>query len=257
MMECTAFKELSVEKKHTLHVQSHSYWAPANIGPYSQACRVNDLIYMAGMIGFDPSSMELKHGDNALETFRLQALQCVQNCSEIAICMQTELRKDALMCICYVIESYQLNQARKLLKELFPKIICVVVQVPRLPRDAMVEFHFVLGDSKTSRHPFNLVQSHQYHPNNTLEVVEYGSTRFQYLSLQEFLKPEEVGLQIYSSIMEIQKGSKILLVRVFAPCEYSTEELYSYLSQNLSCAISIIPVRNRQDIQVLTFLRPN
>jgi len=28
-------------KRHTMHVQSISHWAPANIGPYSQAVRVS------------------------------------------------------------------------------------------------------------------------------------------------------------------------------------------------------------------------
>lgn len=30
--------------KHTMHVQSISHWAPANIGPYSQAIRVSQII---------------------------------------------------------------------------------------------------------------------------------------------------------------------------------------------------------------------
>lgn len=29
--------------RHTMHVQSISHWAPANIGPYSQAIRVNKI----------------------------------------------------------------------------------------------------------------------------------------------------------------------------------------------------------------------
>jgi len=32
---------LSSMSKHTMHVQSISHWAPANIGPYSQAIRVS------------------------------------------------------------------------------------------------------------------------------------------------------------------------------------------------------------------------
>ncbi|OJD12682.1 hypothetical protein AJ78_06768 [Emergomyces pasteurianus Ep9510] len=53
-----------------LHVQSRSYWAPANIGPYSQAQSIplhadakidrdGGLIYIAGQIPLDPASMEL------------------------------------------------------------------------------------------------------------------------------------------------------------------------------------------------------
>ena len=50
-----------------LHVQSRSYWAPANIGPYSQAIsiplqRENDdsrLVYIAGQIPLVPATMEV------------------------------------------------------------------------------------------------------------------------------------------------------------------------------------------------------
>ena len=31
------------EKRSSLHVQSHSEWAPANIGPYSQAYTVREI----------------------------------------------------------------------------------------------------------------------------------------------------------------------------------------------------------------------
>lgn len=48
-LDATAYKE-SQEcgdkwtcKRHTMHVQSISHWAPANIGPYSQAVRVSAI----------------------------------------------------------------------------------------------------------------------------------------------------------------------------------------------------------------------
>ncbi|KAJ5733257.1 hypothetical protein N7533_013704 [Penicillium manginii] len=52
-----------------LHVQSRSYWAPANIGPYSQALSVplepgcggreTRVVYVAGQIPLEPASMEM------------------------------------------------------------------------------------------------------------------------------------------------------------------------------------------------------
>ena len=44
-----------------LHVQSISYWAPANIGPYSQWCNSQNIIQYAGQIGLIPSTMTLGH----------------------------------------------------------------------------------------------------------------------------------------------------------------------------------------------------
>ncbi len=39
-LDCIAYTETKAEDRQALHVQSLSYWAPANIGPYSQAITV-------------------------------------------------------------------------------------------------------------------------------------------------------------------------------------------------------------------------
>lgn len=66
MMEILAWKSKnSIEgqiDKHTMHVQGISHWAPANIGPYSQAIRVEDIICVAGQIGLVPGNMSLVKG---------------------------------------------------------------------------------------------------------------------------------------------------------------------------------------------------
>ena len=36
-LDCLAYAEQKISDRQALHVQSLSYWAPANIGPYSQA----------------------------------------------------------------------------------------------------------------------------------------------------------------------------------------------------------------------------
>ena len=55
-----------------LHVQSRSYWAPANIGPYSQAISVSlesyaTLVYVAGQIPLIPAKMDMLAGHEDLE----------------------------------------------------------------------------------------------------------------------------------------------------------------------------------------------
>ena len=37
MLDCVAYAEEKASDRQALHVQGLSYWAPANIGPYSQA----------------------------------------------------------------------------------------------------------------------------------------------------------------------------------------------------------------------------
>lgn len=45
-IDCIAFAETTPTARQALHVQGLSYWAPANIGPYSQAIVVS-LQYIA------------------------------------------------------------------------------------------------------------------------------------------------------------------------------------------------------------------
>ena len=83
-----------VARQH-LHVQSLSYWAPANIGPYSQATSVRlgtkdaaAVVYVAGQIPLVPSSMEIvtrvrrSEGSRSVQqlaTFRLQTTLALQH----------------------------------------------------------------------------------------------------------------------------------------------------------------------------------
>ncbi|KAL0067559.1 hypothetical protein AAF712_005274 [Marasmius tenuissimus] len=63
-LDCIAIEESSGTgepeiRRQSLHVQSQSYWAPANIGPYSQAIVAGERIFISGQIGLVPSSVAL------------------------------------------------------------------------------------------------------------------------------------------------------------------------------------------------------
>ncbi|KAK0537017.1 hypothetical protein OC835_001841 [Tilletia horrida] len=55
------------EDQRSLHVQGRSYWAPANIGPYSQAMLARERISIAGQIGLRPADLSLPTGDYDLQ----------------------------------------------------------------------------------------------------------------------------------------------------------------------------------------------
>ncbi|CDO71303.1 hypothetical protein BN946_scf184908.g60 [Trametes cinnabarina] len=58
-LDCVAFAESTPTARQALHVQGLSYWAPANIGPYSQAIVADERIFISGQIGLIPSSLTL------------------------------------------------------------------------------------------------------------------------------------------------------------------------------------------------------
>ncbi|KAF8165224.1 hypothetical protein B0H34DRAFT_647649 [Crassisporium funariophilum] len=58
-LECIAFVERAPTDRQALHVQGLSYWAPANIGPYSQAIKADESVFMSGQIGLVPNKLLL------------------------------------------------------------------------------------------------------------------------------------------------------------------------------------------------------
>lgn len=91
----------SAASRQGLHVQSQSYWAPANIGPYSQAIsaptsggeadRDQRVVYIAGQIPLAPASMELVTANAAggdMTAFVMQAVLAAQHFVRIGRAMQ-------------------------------------------------------------------------------------------------------------------------------------------------------------------------
>ncbi|KAJ5480690.1 hypothetical protein N7539_006584 [Penicillium diatomitis] len=77
-----------------LHVQSRSYWAPANIGPYSQAISIpfrdeGNTVFIAGQIPLEPASMEIFARDKHLvDGYLLRATLALQHLWRIGEAMQ-------------------------------------------------------------------------------------------------------------------------------------------------------------------------
>ena len=62
--------------------------APGAVGPYSQAIKVGDLLFVSGQLPIDPATGEFNSA-NAVE----QAEQCLKNLEAIAKAAGTELSK--------------------------------------------------------------------------------------------------------------------------------------------------------------------
>eukprot|EP00850_Spirogloea_muscicola_P000699 SM000002S05779 [mRNA] locus=s2:2203672:2208664:+ [translate_table: standard] len=84
-----------VEKK-VLHVQSISSWAPACIGPYSQATLHGGLLHMAGQLGLEPATMTLVSGGAAAQTRR-----ALRSCEAVAASFGSRLRRDCVALTVY------------------------------------------------------------------------------------------------------------------------------------------------------------
>lgn len=62
--------------RSALHVQGVSYWAPANIGPYSQAVTADSRLHIAGQIALHPPTLTIANASTAYQS--VLALQHVR-----------------------------------------------------------------------------------------------------------------------------------------------------------------------------------
>ncbi|XP_024937006.1 diphthine--ammonia ligase [Cephus cinctus] len=142
ILDALAYKEKSdmtdkkVHKRHTMHVQSISHWAPANIGPYSQAVRVGDIIAVAGQIPLVPGSMTILDLN-----IKRQCRLTLRHINRIVKAMDsnTQLR-DIVQGICFLTHPSYIPEARKEWEKRTNNAIVDYVVVPNLPRGAQVEW---------------------------------------------------------------------------------------------------------------------
>ncbi|NOG32539.1 RidA family protein [Halomonas sp. TBZ9] len=114
--------------------------APAAIGPYSQAIKAGNTVYMSGQIPLDPATMEIVSDD-----FEAQARQVFSNlqavCEEAAGSLQ-----DIVKLNLYLVDLGNFAIVNKVMEEFFtaPYPARAAVGVKALPKDAQVEAEAVM-----------------------------------------------------------------------------------------------------------------
>ncbi|OCF44797.1 cytoplasmic protein [Kwoniella heveanensis CBS 569] len=83
-------KQVLVGGRNALHVQGLSYWAPANIGPYSQAVMVNSRLHLAGQIPLLPSSLTLPNPHSTESPYLHQSVLALQHVRSIVDVMRSK-----------------------------------------------------------------------------------------------------------------------------------------------------------------------
>ncbi|KNE63599.1 hypothetical protein AMAG_08703 [Allomyces macrogynus ATCC 38327] len=125
--------------RDNLHVQSISYWAAANIGPYSQSCTVGSHVFVAGQIGLVPETMAMPALSTLTATFQAQAHLSLRHLTRIYNALRVSPTRDVVACVAYVSSPQWLTAARQVWTAAMDAPV-LAVAVPRLPRDALVEW---------------------------------------------------------------------------------------------------------------------
>lgn len=118
----------------------HTKAAPEAIGPYSQAVRVGNTVYMSGQIPLDPATMQMVSGDIDLEIRRV-----FDNLKAVATAAQTTLAA-AVKVNVYLTDLANFAKVNEVMAQYFtaPYPARAAVGVAQLPRGARVEIECVL-----------------------------------------------------------------------------------------------------------------
>ena len=113
--------------------------APAAIGPYSQAVKAGNLVYLSGQIGLDPATMEMVDGVEA------QARQVFANLKAVCEAAGGSLG-DAVKLTIYLTDLANFGVVNEIMKSCFvePFPARATVGVRELPRGALVEADAVM-----------------------------------------------------------------------------------------------------------------
>ncbi|GIV57877.1 MAG: endoribonuclease [Rhodothermaceae bacterium] len=109
--------------------------APAAVGPYAQAVRVGNLLFLSGQIGLDPATGQLVEGGVAAET--RQAMENLRAVLEAAGFTMA----DVVQAQVFLADLNDYAAMNEVYASFFdgPPPARAAVQVARLPRDARVE----------------------------------------------------------------------------------------------------------------------
>jgi reactive intermediate/imine deaminase len=119
----------------------HTSRAPAAIGPYSQAIRAGNTVYLSGQIPLDPKTMEIVKGD-----IRAQIRQVFDNLAAVAEAAGGSLA-DAVRLTVYLTDLANFPVVNEIMSEYCgqPYPARAAIGVAQLPRGAAVEIDGILS----------------------------------------------------------------------------------------------------------------
>ena len=113
--------------------------APAAIGPYSQAVRAGQVLYLSGQLGLDPATGEL-----AGASFAAQARQALKNQQAVLETAGFSL-KDVVQCQVFLTDMEDYREFNDIYGEYFDSDFPAraVLEVSRIPADGLVAIMMV------------------------------------------------------------------------------------------------------------------
>jgi 2-iminobutanoate/2-iminopropanoate deaminase len=115
--------------------------APQAIGPYSQAIRHGNFLFVSGQIAIDPQTADIIEGD-----IEAQTEQVLKNVAAIIEAAGMSLQ-DVVKCTCFLKDMNDFVRFNGVYENYFGEILPAreTVEVSRLPKDVLVEVSAICG----------------------------------------------------------------------------------------------------------------
>ncbi|UCG12423.1 MAG: RidA family protein [Deltaproteobacteria bacterium] len=115
--------------------------APAAVGPYSQAVRFDNLLFISGQIALDPKTGEVVSGSIETQTERvMENMKAILEASGMTV-------QNVLKCTCFLKNMEDFARFNSVYGSYFAEVLPAreTVEVSRLPKDVLVEISAVCG----------------------------------------------------------------------------------------------------------------
>lgn len=113
--------------------------APKAIGPYSQAIRAGNTLYLAGQIALEPITGKMVTGDIKTQTHQvLKNIQAILDAAGFSL-------NDVVQCQVFLTDLNYYRDMNEVYAEYFEKNLPAraVIQVSRIPRDGLLEIMMI------------------------------------------------------------------------------------------------------------------
>ncbi|KAM4542557.1 diphthine--ammonia ligase isoform 2-T3 [Odontesthes bonariensis] len=270
------------KQREALHVQSLSHWAPANIGPYSQALRVDEVVFCAGQIALVPCTMELVKAGTCTQA--QLSFSHVQKVLEAVISGLTLAH--VVQAHCYTTRRQDIGMIRAVWESMLratgeekdflweseiESVPLLIVVVPALPKDATVELHVTATkDERTRRTSAHVTKKLAFGSIECHTVLSAdGDSGSLSLSLEvpgdglEVVDVKHVTEELGTTFMKAMNVTDAELVplcaRVFYKCSHSlAQQIVQGLEHSLrsslaesSPSVALVPVLDMPDSKIL------
>ncbi|XP_055956753.1 uncharacterized protein LOC126821085 [Patella vulgata] len=262
-LDCIGY--INGDDKSTLHVQSISHWASANIGPYSQAVKFDGKIYVAGQIALCPASMTIIEGGIVPQT-----LLSLRHTDRILDVMAPDCTLNSvLLCICYITKpafipvvkrewkkeakTINIKQYGELESSNHTSLIqCIVV--PTLPKHGLVEWLVYAAEHTAQLTELNIVENYSNHKVK-IDVIHSTDSQNIFTCKASLELTSNAGL-IYKDLIQhlFEEYDKVLikmkldwrsvpLLRIFFPTSiFNYDQLFNDVNRSIESLTDVTPV---------------